>query len=72
MLSVQQCLATSVHVGTSNLLGGGGFSGTVGSSLFSTGFAVNCSPPAGVDVGHDSGMDNGPLQTSNILELRDR
>ena len=76
MLSVQQCLATSVHVGTSNLLWWGGVSVTVGCSLFSTGFAVNCSPPAYADVGHDSGMDNGPSQTdpqtSKILELRDR
>ena len=56
--------------------GGGGFSVAVGSSLFSTGFAVNCLPPACVDVGHDSGMDNGPSQTdpqtSKIMELRDR
>ena len=77
MLSVEQCLATSVHFGANNLLGrGGGFSVAVGSSLFSTGFAVNCSPPACVDVGHDSGMDydisQTDPQTSKILELRDR
>ena len=47
--------------------GVGGFSVAVGSSLFLTACA---------DVGHDSGMDNGPLQTdpqtSKIMELRDR
>ena len=73
---IKQCLATVVPFGASNLLGegeGGRFSVAVGWSLSSTGFAVNFSPPACADVGHDSGMDNGPSQTdpqtSKIEEL---
>ena len=75
MLSVEQCIATSVHFGASNLLGEG-VSVAVGCSLFSTEFDINCSPPACADLGHDSGLDNGASQTdpqtSKILGLRDR